>query len=562
MQKIKKISEWVLNKGVLAWTATLLVWFYIITTLRNGISCDEGYYLMGFLREQNTEGMPTDFHAIISALCHFFPDDDIMVFRYLRLIFNILSLIIFARTSFVWLSKKKNLQISPWAYYPMIALTGAMSFTFATPTISYDSLELIIALLTASLLFILISYDNFLIKHVSAFCIGFLLWFACSNYPTAGVCLAALFTLIFWIEESEKKWRLLLIGALGGGTAIIVSHFFIHDMRIWFINMSEIFISTFTEESKSRHDAGNIVSSMLVSISKVVAILLPTTAIFTLYFKKVKIAEKIQWIIIIAACFFLLVTRDVYKLRGTLLLIPIAILFAKLLAQPSISIKNFLSSKNFFLVLALATIPLAGVFGTNQAIMTKAIIFAPFWMLVFFFLSAQFEPKECNRLYLLYITILFAGYFYLGNFQRYHYYYTPRSSRSELVDVLRPQKVLVSSYQQQYYKDLLDILHAANCKKGDFYMAFGENQIAVYLAGGYIPGRLPYHYWQYKQFDENAPNAFILFKNEEDDVIEHFQNSNWAFPENYERIEMRPMSENMGEELSTVVYVKKNNIKE
>ena len=87
-------------------------------------------------------------------------------------------------------------------------------------------------------------------------------------------------------------------------------------------------------------------------------------------------------------------------------------------------------------------------------------------------------------------------------------------------------------------------------------MAFGENQMTVYLAGGFIDGRLPYHWWQYKVFDQDAPQAFILFKNEEEDVINHFRQADWAFPENYERIEMRQMSQNMGEEYRTVVYVK------
>ena len=122
---------------------------------------------------------------------------------------------------------------------------------------------------------------------------------------------------------------------------------------------------------------------------------------------------------------------------------------------------------------------------------------------------------------------------------------------------MRPQDVLISQYQQRYYCDLLDTLWGAGCKPGDKYMAFGENQMAVYLAGGYIDGRLPYHWWQYRVFEQDAPRAFILFKNEEKGVIGHFEKANWMFPDNYERIEMRQMSQNMGDEYRTVVYVKK-----
>ena len=88
-------------------------------------------------------------------------------------------------------------------------------------------------------------------------------------------------------------------------------------------------------------------------------------------------------------------------------------------------------------------------------------------------------------------------------------------------------------------------------------MAFGENQMAVYLAGGYIDGRLPYHWWQYKYFEKEAPKAFVFFKNEEEGVIGHFKDAGWGFPEEYERMEMRQMSQNMGEDLRTVLYVKK-----
>ena len=66
-------------------------------------------------------------------------------------------------------------------------------------------------------------------------------------------------------------------------------------------------------------------------------------------------------------------------------------------------------------------------------------------------------------------------------------------------------------------------------------MAFGENQMAVYLAGGFISGRLVYHDVQYKTFDAEAPKAFILFRIEEDGVIARFRKTTWGFPETYRR---------------------------
>ena len=554
MQRIKKLADWGLRYGVLAWMAVIFVWYIITSTLRNGVSCDEGYYLLGYLRNQSVEGIGTDFHAIVRAVGRSFPDDDIMVFRYIRYCLNLLAIIFFAVSSYEWLSRKKNLQMSRWAYYPMIALAGAMSFTFAAPTISYDSIELIIALSAASFLFIMFASGKNLVRTLGAFFTGFLLWFACTNYPPAGVCIAILFVVAYLLEVEEKKWSHLLAVMFGGLLAIVISHFFIHDMRIWFSEIYKVFIATFTEKSMSRHDAGSLVSVMLITVAKALLVLVPAVVVFTLMYKRIKVNDSIQWTIVLLLSAVLLAVRQVYELRGILYLLPIALMSAKVFAQMGFSLKRFLLSKEAIMLVVLIAIPFAGVFGTNQPILKKAIIFVPFWLVAFFCLSSMLIDGKSNRLNLLFVVLLMAGYVWLGNFQRYHYYYTPRSSKYEIVGASRPQKVLVSQYQQAYYKDLLDALQASGCKPGDKYMAFGENQMAVYLAGGFIDGRLPYHWWQYKVFERKAPKAFILFKNEEEGVIDHFQKADWGFPENYKRIEMRQMSQNMGEEYKTVIY--------
>lgn len=558
MQGLKRVFDWVMKYGAFAWIPVVFVWFLIVSTLQNGISCDEGYYLLGYLRNQGIQGIGTDFHSIVRALSRSFPDDDIMVFRYLRLFLNVIAVILFAGTSYEWISRKKGLAISRWAYYPMVLLAGAMSFTFATPTISYDSLELIIALFAASFLIVLFSSGKSTMKFIGAFGVGFLLWFACTNYPPAGICIALLFIVAYFLEIEDRRWGHLLTAILGGLTAIVISHFFIHDMRIWFSDMYKVFVATFTEESMSNHDAGSLVPAMLMTVAKALLVLVPAVAVFTLMYKKVNVSDKVQWIVVLFLCAALLFVRRVYELRGIMFLIPVALVMARVLAQPERSMKDFLLSKDAFLLLILLAIPFAGVFGTNQPILNKAIIFVPFWLLAFFCLSALLRNGMSDRLNLLFVVLLMAGYVWLGNFQRYHYYYTPRSSKYEIVGASRPQKVLISQYQQEYYRDLLDTLKASGCKPGDKYMAFGENQMAVYLAGGYIDGKLPYHWWQYRVFEKEAPQAFVFFKNEEEGVISHFRDAGWGFPKKYERKEMRQMSQNMGEDYRTVIYVKSN----
>ena len=192
--------------GAFVWMSVVFVWYLIVSTLRNGISCDEGYYLLGYLRNQPIQDVGSDFHAIVRALSRSFPDDNIMVFRYLRVILNVMAVILFAGTSYEWLSRKKGLKISRWAYYPMVLLAGATSFTFATPTISYDSLELIIVLSAASFLFVLFASRKIAVKAIGAFGAGFLLWFACTNYPPAGICISILFGVAYFLDVEEKKW--------------------------------------------------------------------------------------------------------------------------------------------------------------------------------------------------------------------------------------------------------------------------------------------------------------------------------------------------------------------
>ena len=225
MQKVKELARLGMKYGVFAWIAAAFVWYVIESTLQNGISCDEGYYLMGYLSNQSVQWVGTDFHAIVKAISRPFPDERIMVFRNIRVFLNGIAILLFAGSSYEWLSRKRSLQLSRWAYYPMVLLAGAMSFTFATPTISYDSLELILAMSAASFLFILFASGRNEVKAICAIGVGFLLWFACANYPSAGVCIVILFVAAYLLEIEEKKWSHLLSVLLGGLAAIIVSHF-------------------------------------------------------------------------------------------------------------------------------------------------------------------------------------------------------------------------------------------------------------------------------------------------------------------------------------------------
>ena len=353
---MKRVTAFVLRYGILAWLAAAVVWYLIVSTLHRGISCDEGYYLLGYLRGQNIEGQATDFHAIVRAICCHFPDDNIMVFRNVRLALNVLALAAFALSSFQWLSRKKGLSISLWAYFPFVALAGAMSFTFAAPTISYDSIEHILALLVATLLFVQVTVKRKWLSRLCGFCMGFLLWFACVNYPPAGVCLILLFGIVYWIESEEGKWKDVFFAIVGIITAMVIEHFFVHDLRMWFSDMAKVFVSTFTENSKSHHDSSSLVSAMLLTVGKQLLVFVPAVAVFTVFLKKMTLPRWLRWTMTFAVCAVLLVVRGVYHLYGTLMLFPVALMLAKVLSKPDFKLGELLFNKDMLVALVFVAV--------------------------------------------------------------------------------------------------------------------------------------------------------------------------------------------------------------
>ena len=250
-----------------------------------------------------------------------------------------------------------------------------------------------------------------------------------------------MFIVVHWCENEEGTWKGVLLALVGMAVAVIVQHFFVYDFGKWCSDMAKMFVATFTEKSKSGHDSGSLVSAMLLTIGKLLLIFVPLVLVVTLLLKKVALPKWLRFAIVLLICAVSLVVRGIYHLYGTLLLFPVALMLAEVLSRPGSKIGESLFNKDMLVVLAFVAIPLAGVFGTNQAVMNKAIIFAPFWLLAYFLLSTKVEAKHTVGLNLVFMVMLFAGYVYLGNFQRYHYYYTPRSSKCEFVGVLRLQKV-------------------------------------------------------------------------------------------------------------------------
>lgn len=566
MKKIKKLADFVLKYGILTWMAAALVWFVIVSTLRNGWSCDEGFYLMGYLRGQQigNRATATEFHYIVRTLCKNFPDDNIMVYRYLRLVLNSFALVLFALSSYNWLFKIRGLKLSRWLYYPVVMLSGAMMYTFASPTISYDHLQSSFYLLIFSLLFVGVTVNLKIAKSFSFVLIGFFVWFAFTNYPPSGLCLGVV--LLCWIvsQFGKKTWEPISFMMLGFAAAILYYHFAIHNLFDYLNGMYSVIVKTFTEQSMSRHDSRHLVFGILKTLGSLAVIGIPLLLMFFLLIKKLHLNSIVKWSIVLSFCVFLLckplAMSLAYKLQSRTILFVVIIVLAQALSEiRNTEMWKTIWSKESFVLLMLMLIPFAGVFGTNQLIWAKSMVFAPFWIVACFFLIARINRNMVEILVLL-CMVLFVDYFYLGSFRRYHYNYTPRSSKYELKGIERPQSILVGQYESEFFRDICDTLKMNGCKPGDVYAAFGEFQMVVYFAGGFVSGNMPYHWWQYEDFEKERPRAFLLFKREENAEIEYFSRANWDFPAAYHRMEMRQMSENMGDELRTVIYIRDDNL--
>jgi hypothetical protein len=551
---MKEILKKTITLPFLAFSGSILVYSTIIATLNRGISCDEGYYLLGYLRHQPLGNVSNEFHYIIQFITSQFFVEKVYLFRAIRLILNIVALLVFSISSYKWIKYRFNFQLSPIFYFSLIFLAGAMSFTYAAPTLSFDHLQQILYLCIMSMLFYALSNIKRIWKLGCSIVLGFLLVFSIINYIPSGILLIAAITIILFIENREAKIAIPTFILVGFLTGLFFYHFRIHNL----IDVIDNLQALMKVESSGvvKHDSTSLMYEMIFALGKLLLLFIPVFSI-TILIHRLNLSHVIVFLFYFALALILLLLRQIYNLEGLLFFFPIAFLLG-LFFKNRTQFKEFLFSKDSILVLIFIAFPFMGIFGTNQMIYAKILLFFPFWMISFIMLPSQFKnDSSIAPRYLtgIFVVLLVAGYFYLGNFSRFQYYYTPRSSKKPFVENIRYKSILISNYQQLYYHDICDTLRIHGFKENDEILAFGENQIAVYLAGGYFHGGLVYHAHQYAPVPKDKAQFLILFKNEEAPITAILKSSAWDFPASYNRIEMRTMSENMNDNLhKTIIY--------
>lgn len=554
MSVSNKLLDAVFRIEYLIIAAVALVYGMILFYIPNGISCDEGYYLMGYLQKQELGPMVNDFHNIIRFITPDSLQDNIMFFRYLRFVLDFVSALLFGLISYKWLREKHGFVFNKAAYVGLVMLGASIAYTYTTATISFDHLQHIIYFFAISFFLASDLATQRLSKIILQLFTGCFLTLAITNYLPSGLLLLFVFVFFTVVNNSCKsaisKTILLIFYLLAG---FLLYHLSINPLDNYIGNVSTSMKAA--SDGVTRHDSASLILKMLTAIGTFMLIQIPFV-IAGFLSRKVKADVKITIVISILIVATLFVIRKIYLLQGYLYYIPVSFVLGIYFAEKGFYITKKQIS-NVLLFVMISFLPFMGIFGTNQSIISKIVIFMPFWVVLFAVILSQLkiEKIKSNSILLVVIALYSFGYLYQGNFRRYHSYYTPRSSKYELTMGDRYQKVKVSDYEHNYYQTFADTLKSIGFKPGSTALAFGEQQIGLYLMGGYFHGRLVYSVNQYVKIPVQKSPFIFLFKKEEKSTMEHLRNSGWDFPAGYERIEIGSMAENLdAENHNTVIY--------
>ncbi len=532
---------------------SVIVFVNILMFLNRGISCDEGFYLLGYQSDQEIGSSVSDFHNIIKA---FFPDQDVMFYRYLRLGLEITSLMFFTISMYFWLLRKCNYKEGFVELASIIFTTGLLSFTYASPTISFDHLQHIYFNFLIGTIFLIFTIKSSVLKNSLLFLSGLLNVFLLTNNIASWVLLVSI--LVIYLLFAGYKFRLthFLYITLGVITGVFFYSIFVQPFDEFFYSLlNAIAIETSGHEN---HDANNLIVSTIESGMIFIIAWFLLSFVFFLLNKIIKKNRLFYFLLLVLIFISYVLYSELFQIKILVFLFPISFLTAIFISDFRISKQSF-EKKHIANLLLFMLLPFVGVFGTNQDIFTKMLMFANFWAMSFYLILYKHKVenylKWTAKVFIL-LTAFFA-YFYLANFSRYHYYYTPRSSNVNLGEYQKFNSVLVSKYQSDYYADLYNLLISQGFSASSTVLAFAENQIPIFMFGAKFHGGLVYHWHQYSSSNIHGPDFLIMCRYEEKRASHYLENYNWGFPKDYKRFVMRKMSENMEDgEFDTVIYIK------
>lgn len=538
---------------------TIVVYVVVFVTLNRGTSCDEGFYLMGYAANQSIGFGVSDFHYIVRFFFGWLGYDNAMSLRYVRYILTVVSLIVFALSSYYYLYKRLQVNKKWFVIYISVMLfSGALSFGFASPVLYYDSIQLFLYLFAYSLLFL--SLVDFKGTKVFTLFIGVFIVFAIFNYLPSGLflILSVVFLLIISRKNEIHIYISILLGILLG---LILYHFFIHNLSDYYIQLSGSFQQAQT--GITHHSNLQLIVELISFMGNGLLYVSPVFAlyIFTQFLStKTNLNSKYEFsiILLLLILVFSIYSFFVKSLGSVYLFIPVFTVLLRHYHKASI----FSDIRTVFFVLLFVSLPFMGIFGTNQALEGKSIYLIPFWSFLFFFLlfSSKSNSKLLQSIFTTnFIAYLSIAFLFLVYFNKYHYYYTPKRSNIELINLDRFNGVCVSPNQKEFICKVDELLKKSGFRSGDEMLAFEVDLITAYAVGAKIPDNLFYAHYNMTTSVDNIPkrkvNYILIYENSEKEMISFLKHTDWGFPQGYKRYELGKYAENMLEGMSSILYI-------
>ncbi len=547
--KLYRIILCLLQPGILAFGAVVVLYTLIFWSVNKGVSIDEGYYLLGYLKDQALGPNTTDLHRIVRTIFFFIPEDNVLALRWTRVILTVVLLFLFLWSSYQWIEKEYKISFNKLPYYSMGMLSGSMCFAYASPVIYYDNLQLIIYLLIFSLFFQSGISSSTIQKNLWLIIIGIIAVIGLANYFTSGFFLLLVILLLVGLY-ALPEWKKILISWLFVATGLLIGiilySIFIND---FFAFVEEAFLaySKFATNPKAKYDIDGqwlVIGKYFLGMAKVY---IPIFGLCLVYFflRHKKYINIILLNIIFGAILLILAYKySIYY--SNILLLPIVLICIDTAIHLIHNKQRFKFSKNHLFVLILLVLPLLAVSGSNQRLEMKMVYFMPFWFLAYFILLAEFkkhlESPRINTWHMVFIMIFFVVFSAQGFLKHIHYNYSIKRSTHLVKNAERFTNIGVSEYQCRFYENGIGQLRKAGFKEGDEVLAFFETYMLVYMAGGYVPHRLSYSADFFVLNEDNIPKEkvkFIIIDESEIELISEFlSGTNWGFPKSYKRIDL------------------------
>lgn len=547
--RIFRLLKSLLNPGNIAWLLVLLLYFLIFWSINKGISIDEGFYLLGYLKNQQIGYFFSDFHYIVKTLFYPITEDNVLFLRILRVVLTILVLYLFIYSSYKWLITRYKSPVQKSMFYSFGFLAGTLCFSYASNVFYYDNIQLFFYLVSLFLFFIYSITASKVIKSSLLLLVGFIIAFALTNYFFSGIFLFLIFVSLLVINDHKSikdiiiKCSTIVLGLIIG---IIIYSLFI---RNWFDFFEDAFwtINNFSKSERSKYNYSGQISILIKYLINFAKVYLPVIILLSIYLSLIytKILKRVILNLVFGVILVFL-TYNYSKYFSNILLLPILLLFIDsyivILLEKT---KPFFTS-NITIMLILIATPLLAILGTDQRLEMKMVYYMPWWALAYFIILEEFKQyinskriKVYHYTFIITFTIVFLSQ---GFLKHIHYNYSIKRSTYYIKNAERLKNIGVSEYQQKFYENGISELKKAGFTKGDEILAFYETFMLVYVAGGYIPNQLLYSAKSFVSDDDNIPQnkvKYIIIDESQISMIEEFlSQTDWDFPKSYNQSQL------------------------